>query len=368
MPRATRAIVNLDALRDNYAQACALAAPATAMAVVKADGYGHGLVPCAQALSDQVDYFAVACIEEAHGLREAGIRQPVVLLEGVHSAGDYRCCVEKHYLPVLHTQQQIRWLESLGDQPLSVWLKVNTGMNRLGVEPQDVAAVIAALQRKPNLQLCGLMTHFACADALGDPMTGEQIAAIAALQQAYPTLPVSAANSAGHFLRKQDGDARFQVTRPGIMLYGGSPLIDVSSASLGLKPVMTLESELIATRELAVGSPVGYGATWIAERPTRMGVVAIGYGDGYPRHAPSGTPVSIKGQWLPLIGRVSMDMLAVDLTDCPQADIGTRVELWGDQLPVDQVARHLGAISYALLTGITRRVPRVYRQGGKQTC
>ncbi|TBW56188.1 alanine racemase [Marinobacter halodurans] len=358
MGRHTRARIDLSALRHNFALAERQAGTAEAMAVVKADGYGHGLEPVARALADQAGRFAVACLEEAERLREAGIRQPIVLLQGFHDDADVATCADLGLEPVIHSDHQLAALENAA-ATLTVWLKVNTGMNRLGFAPEQVEARVQRLRAVGGVTLKGMVTHYACADDREDPMTDRQNDMFSALSARYPELEFSAANSAGHF---RVDSPRFHWTRPGIMLYGATPMIVESAAELGLRAVMSLESRLTATRVLQPGECVGYGATWRAARPTPMGIVSIGYGDGYPRHAPTGTPVWVAGTRTATLGRVSMDMLAVDLTAAPHARPGDRVELWGANVPVDEVARCAGTIGYELLTGVTARVPRVYTE------
>lgn len=357
MPRPTRALVDLSALRHNYRMACDLAAPGQAMAVIKADGYGHGIGRVADALSGLAPCYAVACIEEALSIRRAGLSQPVVLLEGVHTAEDLGLCASHDFEPVLHNPEQLAWLAQCDAQP-PIWIKLNTGMNRLGFRPGELPRCLDRA-RDYGVRVRGLMTHFACSDDLTDDFTRTQTLALQRAASAYPELTLSLANSAAHF---RPGQPLFHWTRPGIMLYGATPMLVASAADLGLKPVMTLESELIAVRTLEPGDSVGYGATWVAERPTPMGIVAIGYGDGYPRHAGTGTPAAVNGRRVRLIGRVSMDMLALDLSSVPEARVGDRVELWGQQVSVDEVAASAGTIGYELLTGVTARVPRVYRE------
>lgn len=357
MPRATVAVVDLNALRFNFRRAAALASPAESMAVVKADGYGHGLEAVAGALADLTSRYAVACLEEAERLRKTGLMHPVVLLQGVHDKADWPRCAEAGFEVVVHESGQLEDLFASASGSQVLWIKVNTGMNRLGFMPDDIAGIIERVRRRPNIRLRGLVTHLACADDPGHPMNAHQIGLMAALQNAFPGLEISVANSAAHY---RDGDAAFHWTRPGIMLYGGTPLLGKTGQDLGLQPVMTLQSQLIAVRELDKGDKVGYGAAWQASEPCRMGIVAIGYGDGYPRHAPAGTPVWVRGRRVPLIGRVSMDMIAVELTDVPSAQPGDMVELWGGHVSVDEVARLAGTISYELLAGLTPRVPRRY--------
>ncbi|WP_166269238.1 alanine racemase [Marinobacter caseinilyticus] len=357
MPRNTVAKINLEALRHNYRLACERAGGAQAMAVVKADGYGHGIAAVTQALATEAGCFAVACLEEALAIRAQGLTHPVVLLQGVHARKDLAVCLQEGFEPVLHSQSQIDWLMADAVRPM-IWLKVNTGMNRLGFSPGEFAAVMASLRPMQGI-VKGLMTHFACADDTASDATQLQTNVFRDIAGAYPDCVRSVGNSAAHF---RDNQALFEWSRPGIMLYGASPMLGASGSELGLRPVMKLESELIAVRTLAAGESVGYGESWTADKPTPMGIVAIGYGDGYPRHAGTGTPAWVGGRRIRLIGRVSMDMLAVDLSDVPTAQVGDRVELWGDHVGVDEVAACAGTIGYELLTGVTARVPRLYSE------
>ncbi|MBW4935695.1 alanine racemase [Marinobacter sp. F4206] len=358
MPRSTVARIDLKALRENYRLASELASPALAMAVVKADGYGHGIVPVAQALANDAPKYAVACLGEALAIRDAGLRQPVVMLQGVHAPEDIELCARQGFEPVLHSRHQVDWLAQTEARP-TFWVKVNTGMNRLGFLPGELSELMAkldAIGARSGLQ--GFVTHFACADDRDSPMTAEQTARFEQATAPWPELMRSVGNSAAHFI---PGQPLFDWSRPGIMLYGGSPLVGKTGPELGLKPVMSLEAPLITTRTVRAGETVGYGAGFVVEHDTRMGMVAVGYGDGYPRHAGTDTPAAVNGRRIRLIGRVSMDMLAVDLSNAPEAREGDQVELWGQTVGVDEVARCAGTISYELLTGITARVPRDYR-------
>ena len=358
MPRSTVARIDLDALRRNFRTALNRAGGAQVMAVVKADGYGHGIGPVASALDGLAPKFAVACLEEARAIRETGLVQPVVLLQGVHADADIEECAQQGFEPVFHSFQQLSWLERLEARP-AFWLKVNSGMNRLGFHPDELAGVMGKLEAiSADKGLLGFVTHFACADDPESAMTAQQTSVFEQATSAFPGLMKSVANSAAHFHPDQP---MFDWSRPGIMLYGGSPMVGKTGPELGLEPVMSLEAPLIRTRMVPAGESVGYGASWVADRDTRMGMVAIGYGDGYPRHAGTNTPAAINGQRIRLIGRVSMDMLAVDLTGAPDAKEGDSVELWGRTVGVDEVAACAGTISYELMTGITGRVPRQYR-------
>ena len=356
--RPARALIDLDALRHNYRLARELSG-ARALAVVKADAYGHGAVRCAQALEAEADGFAVACIEEALALRESGIRAPILLLEGFFEA-DELTLIDQHELwCVVHAQWQIEAVEQAQlSKPLTVWLKLDSGMHRVGLHPADYQAAYRRLLASGKVGKIVLMSHFARADEPACERTAEQLAVF---QQAREGLAaeVSLRNSPAVLGWPQ---VPSDWVRPGIMLYGATPFEQAQQQAARLQPVMTLESKIISVRELPAGEPVGYGARFIAERPTRVGVVAMGYADGYPRHAPSGTPVMVDGQPTRLIGRVSMDMLTVDLTDLPCAGLGSRVELWGRNVSASAVAYGCGSIPYQLFCNL-KRVPRLYSGG-----
>lgn len=355
--RAASAVIRLDAVTDNLAAVRAAAPGARVLAVVKANGYGHGIAGIAPALAG-ADALAVACIDEAIRLRDAGIELPVVLLEGVFDAAELVLAARYRCELVVHSDWQVDALEAVrhASYRYPVWLKIDTGMNRLGF---PVGAARRAWERLCTTDAVGvvrLMTHLACADDPAHPMTRVQIDTFAATTEGWPG-ERSIANSAALFAAP---DSRLDWVRPGLALYGASPFKDRTAGSLGLRPVMTLSARLIAVRELAAGETTGYGGAWRAPRATRIGVVSIGYGDGYPRHAEQGTPVLVDGVRCPLVGRVSMDMLTVDLNDAPQAGVGSPVVLWGDGLPVDEVARHAGTIPWTLLCGVTDRVKHEY--------
>lgn len=350
--RRTQVSISLAALRHNLAQVRRLAPNSQVMAAVKANAYGHGLARVALSLAD-ADGFGVSCIEEALELREAGITQPITLLEGFFKADELALIAQHRLDLVIHHPSQLDILEQQSlAQSLRVWLKIDTGMHRLGVAPEAAAALWRRIQTHPRLQALGQMTHLACADELGSSMTARQLACFSETTQALGGLK-TIANSAGILGWPQcHGDW----VRPGIMLYGVSPLLGARAQEHGLLPVMTLRSELIAVKQVAAGEYIGYGASWQCPEEMPVGVVAVGYGDGYPRHAPSGTPVLLNGREVPLIGRVSMDMLCVDLRSQPQAQIGDPVVLWGEGLPVERIAEHAETIAYELLCGVTRRV------------
>jgi alanine racemase len=341
------------ALVHNYRCAKRAAPNARAFAVIKADAYGHGLAAAARALGDDADGFAILEIDRAVELRESGMRQPILLLEGCFSREELAACEHYRLSVVVHNREQVAMLASAsGHGTLDVFVKINTGMNRLGLAPAAFADAWRAVTRARAVAAAAVMTHFASAD---EPEgIGEQLRRFQALT-ASVRAPRCLANSAA-LLRFPEAHGDW--TRPGIMLYGSSPFADRSAADLGLRPAMTLTSEVIAVHEIEAGDRVGYGGTFTAPAAMRIGTVACGYADGYPRHAGTGTPILVGERRTRTLGRVSMDMLAVDLTPLPETGIGTRVTLWGEGMPVDEVARAAGTISYELLAGVTARVPR----------
>jgi alanine racemase len=347
-----RAIIDTHALRHNLTVIRARAPGARVMAVVKANAYGHGLISCAQALTG-ADAFAVARLEEGLALRAAGIEAPVVLLEGVFSCAQLGEALAQRLELVVHEFEQIELLEALrATQPLTLWIKIDTGMNRLGFAPAKLPAVLARLQALQPAPQLRLMTHLACADEPANPLTRRQLERFAQATHGL-AWPVSIANSAALFGTTAVGG---EWVRPGIALYGASPLTHASAQELNLRPVMTLTSSVIAVRQVARGESVGYGATWVAARDSSIAIIGAGYGDGVHRSLASGTPVLVAGARAALAGRVSMDMMAVDVTALPQVRVGAPVVLWGQGLPVEEVARHAGTISYELLCSVSRRV------------
>ena len=355
MPRPIEARIDLAALRHNYllAKRRITGQSAKAWAVVKADAYGHGLLRTAAALTDVVDGFALLDIEAAVALRDAGFRQPILLLEGFFDAADIPVCAEYGLIPSVHRSEQLQMIAAAAlPQPLPIYLKLNTGMNRLGFTLAQLPAVRSALAQSTAIGALTLMAHFAEAD--GERGVVWQLETFNAMRALWPEgTPVSLANSAAILRHPQTAH---DWVRPGIMLYGASPFADESAASFDLKPVMTLSSRILGVQQIAVGERVGYGGTFVAQRPTRLGIVACGYADGYPRHAPSGTPILVAGQRSTTLGRVSMDMLACDLTDLPAAGVDSPVVLWGQGLPADEVAAAAGTISYEMFCALARRV------------
>ncbi len=354
--------IDLDALRHNYQLACRCAPQSRSVAVIKADAYGHGALACARALEADVPAFAVACIEEALSLREGGIQAPIVLLEGIFSAEEL-ALVDQHRLWIsVHSAWQVEALLAYSPrQPIPVWLKVDSGMHRLGFSPEQAPSVWQRLVDAPQVTALHLMSHFANADAQDPSYFNRQMRVLQGLA-AELKAPLCLANSPATLAWPA---AHGDWNRPGVMLYGSDPLEVANDITCQLRPVMSLRSEIIALRELDTGEQVGYGGRWKAARPSRIAVVAAGYGDGYDRHAVDGTPVLVNGQRCPIAGKVSMDMLTVDVTDVPDAAIGSDVVLWGAAsngavLPVDEVARYCDTISYTLLTGVLPRAPRRY--------
>ncbi len=351
------ATVDLAAIRHNYALAKRCAPGRRAFAVVKADAYGHGAAAVVAALRTEADGFAVCSVEEARVVREQAPEARLLLLEGCFDAEDCRAAMELGLdISVQGAEQAQRLLDCATTRPLNVWLKLDSGMHRLGFDAAELRLWAERLHAAPQVAELNLMSHFACADEHMHQLTECQLERCQGLQDiAFDQR--SFANSAAVLTL---APAHMDWLRPGIMLYGASPFAERSATELGLQPAMTLTAEVIAMHEVPAGESVGYGATWVAQRPSRIGTVSCGYADGYPRHAPSGTSVVVRGQRVPLAGRVSMDMLAIDLTDVPGAALGDAVELWGAQMPVDQLAHACGTIGYELLTKVTQRVPRRY--------
>ncbi|HEX4872843.1 MAG TPA: alanine racemase [Nevskiaceae bacterium] len=353
IPRVT-ATVDLAALRHNLARVREQAPRSRVMAAVKADAYGHGAVPVARTLEAAgVDALAVACMEEAQELREAHVQAPIALLEGVISSEEAALAAYEGLQVVVHDFWQIELLEAMPQSAtLSLWFKLDSGMHRLGFPLDAVPRLLEVLQRHPRWHFCGWMTHLACADEVGNAMTPAQIQAFDTALQGLPG-PRSIANSAGLMAWPE---ARRDWVRPGLMLYGASPLPGRTGPELGLRPVLTLESRLIAVREYEAGATLGYGARYRCPQRMPVGVVAVGYADGVHRCLPDGTPLRCRGRTIPLVGRVSMDMITVDLRAVPEAQVGDRVVLWGEELPAEIMAAQAGTLAYELFCGLTNRV------------
>lgn len=353
MNPAAYAVIDSSALRHNLKIVRRYAPHAKVMAVIKANGYGHGLVRVAKALRDS-EAFAVARVDEGIQLREAGIEQPIAVLEGFINQEELDLLHRFDLAPVLHCEDQLSLLESI-KQPnyISAWLKLDTGMHRLGFKAEEAKTIKSRIDACQSIaKPVPLMTHLANADDLDDSTTHHQLELFRRTTAAIDG-ERSIANSAGILAWKRSVS---DWVRPGIMLFGASPFPGTTGKEYGLETVMTLKSKLIAIKDLHKGDAVGYGGLWICPRPMRLGVIAIGYGDGYPRQAQAQTPVLIQESRVPLIGRVSMDMITVDLTNCSHAKMGDSVELWGSHIAIEEIADHASTIPYILLCGITQRV------------
>jgi len=373
-PRAW-ATIDLDALRHNLGRVRELCPDAGIIAVVKADAYGHGMAQCAAALRGAdagICGFAVATMDEARRLRETEADLPIQTFAGFRDAGELEDCARLGLQPVLHEPGQLRLLREFAmpaGKRMTVWLKHNSGMNRLGLGAEDCLAAAREIGNREDIEF-RLMSHFAWADALGDPgsaaFTRRQLRAFEQLRGALggegaAPPPCSLSSSAGILCLP---DAHYDYVRPGIMLYGSSSVAGRGALELGLRPVMALRARLLSVREVKAGEAVGYGAIWRFPRDTRMGVVSIGYADGYPRSASNGTPVLVEsgGEFVPckLVGRVSMDMITVDLGELDDVGPGSEVILWGGGLDTDEVAARAGTIAYELFTRVTARVEKQY--------
>jgi len=352
--RHTQAVIDLNALVKNYQYIDNLASNSNTIAVIKADGYGHDASKVASALSTQVKIFAVGFIDEALVLRNDGIENTVLILEGPFKESDFEIAVENNFSLMLHSDYQIKWLSTMNPEFFGeLWLKVDTGMNRLGFHVDQIDNIMSQLtaQQRKKLVLC---SHFSTAEQINSTKPVEQLAKLKLLVSQYGC-KFSMANSAGILnWPNSHGDH----TRLGLALYGISPVAE-NPLSQPLVPVMTLQADVIAIHTIKIGEYVGYGDTWQAQRETKLATVAIGYADGYPRNAKSGTPVFINGKFAPTVGRVSMDMITVDITDLDDIVIGDTVELWGKNISIDIVAQNSDTINYELLTRVSKRVPKV---------
>ena len=355
MTRPVHANIDLDALRHNLTQVRQAAAGSKIMAIVKADAYGHNLLRTCHALA-QADAFGLLDLSDAITLRKAGFSHPICLLEGFFHSDEIPLIVEHRLEPVIHSSWQLDQLQNLEcKQGLSVWLKVDTGMNRLGFTPSEFDGILSRVSEMTCIDKITAMSHLANADQPNSGKTQKQLAQFLSATDKEPALFRSIANSAAIL---SCPECQLDWVRPGIMLYGSSPLAGTSAADFNLLPVMSLRSEIISIKKLLKGDAIGYGSTWTCPEDMRVAVIACGYGDGYPRHAPSGTPVSVAGKLTALIGRVSMDMITVDLRGIDDAEVGSPVELWGREVSIDSIAELAGTISYELLCGVTTRVKR----------
>lgn len=348
-----QAHINLDAIRHNYQVLKKLCGNQKLVAVIKGDAYGHNAIAVAKSLPN-ADLFAVARIEEATELRDAGINQPILLLAGCFCSNDIKQAQRLNLDIVIHNEQQLQDLEQVAlAGAINVWIKVDSGMHRLGVQPEDVANYLSRLKRLNAVsEPVSFISHFSCADNTECGTTQKQITAFSKAVENTQGMK-SIANSAGILLWP---NSKFDVARAGIALYGISPQSDSIGKDFGLIPAMTFSTRLISVRHHQKGQPVGYGNAWIADKETTLGVIAVGYGDGYPRAASNHASVFINGRTAPIVGRVSMDMVVVDLGLDAQDQCGDSVELWGENLPIESVANAAGTIPYELTIQLTSRV------------
>lgn len=355
MPRPTKASIDLSALTHNLTVVREYVPRSRIMAVIKADAYGHGLLPTANALKT-ADGFALLALDAAISLRESGFQQPILLLEGFFSTQELALFEQYQLSAVIHHSEQLAMMLDSKHHALDLFLKINTGMNRLGFAPEQFPAVISKLKENISTNTITLMTHFACADQPSQKESVTRQLQCFEVTTRGHNYSRSLANSAA-IIRYPNTYADW--VRPGIMLYGASPFADQNASSLNLRPVMTLSSKIIAIQHIKCGDRVGYHGLFQADRPMRIGIVACGYADGYPRHATTNTPVLVNNQRSRLLGRVSMDMLAIDLTDIENTELNSSVILWGKDVSVDEVAYHAGTTSYELLCALAPRVEKI---------
>lgn len=364
------ATINSAALRHNIQLIKSFAPNQKLLAMIKANAYGQGLIPAAHILADQVDGFGVARLREALEIQETGYTGKILLVEGFFDREELLKTLSRRFDSVIHCYEQLELLEQVAKEweeeqqkgfwkrktkiyfPINIWLKIDTGMHRLGVHPEQVDEFYQRLKKCPLVENISFVSHFSRADELNCGYTEKQIATFEQATQAYPEHARSISASSGILYWKQ---AHYEWVRPGIIMHGISPHYEPIT-HLGFQPVMTLSSSLIAVRTHKAGEPVGYGGTWVSPKDTKLGVIAMGYGDGYPRNAPEGTPILINGRKVPIVGRVSMDMLTVDLGADSQDKVGDEAIFWGKDLLIEEVAKHIGVISYELITKLTPRV------------
>ena len=364
------ATINSAALRHNIQLIKSFAPNQKLLTMIKANAYGQGLLPAAHILADQVDGFGVARLREALEIQETGYTGKILLVEGFFDREELLKTLSRRFDSVIHCYEQLELLEQVAKEweeeqqkgfwkrktkiyfPINIWLKIDTGMHRLGVHPEQVDEFYQRLKKCPLVESISFVSHFSRADELNCGYTEKQIATFEQATQSYPEHARSISASSGILYWKQ---AHYEWVRPGIIMHGISPHYE-PIIHLGFQPVMTLSSSLIAVRTHKAGEPVGYGGTWVSPKDTKLGVIAMGYGDGYPRNAPEGTPVLINGRKVPIVGRVSMDMLTVDLGADSQDKVGDEAIFWGKDLLIEEIAEHIGVISYELITKLTPRV------------
>ncbi|HGO5853761.1 Alanine racemase, biosynthetic [Mannheimia haemolytica] len=369
------ATIDSQALRHNIRLIKSFAPKQKLLAMIKANAYGQGLLPAAGTLADMVDGFGVARLREALEIQETGYTGKIVLVEGFFDREELLKTLSRKFDTVIHNLEQLELLEQVAKEwqaeqqkgfwarkakiyfPINIWLKIDTGMHRLGIHPEQVDHFVERLKNCALVNSISFVSHFSRADELDCGYTEKQISVFEQATQKYHDHARSISASSGILYWKQ---AHYDWVRPGIIMHGISPHY-TPITDLGFKPVMTLSSSLIAVRTHKAGEPVGYGGAWVSPKDTKLGVIAMGYGDGYPRNAPEGTPVLINGRIVPIVGRVSMDMLTVDLGAESQDKVGDKAIFWGEQLLIEDVAKHIGVISYELITKLTPRVIFEYK-------
>lgn len=357
MSRPTYLYINQAALLHNFRMIQKYSNNKKIIAMVKANAYGLGIKDVVPTLAQYVDGFGVACSEEAMEIRQLGLDVECILFQGLFDISELDRAYKYRFQVVLSKQRELEWLLTKpAHEKIKVWVKVNTGMHRLGFAVEEVAAVIERLRLCPWVDSdINLMTHLACADEPNSKRNTYQLEKFSSLTKLYVNMPTSIANSAAIIgLPKAHGD----IVRAGIMLYGVSPYSHQLGVDLGLQPVMRFVSKIVAIYHYEKNSPIGYGATWQSDKPTVIGVVPVGYGDGYPRHIKENTKVWVKGLEVPIVGRISMDMMTIDLTDYQDIQLDDEVELWGTYIPVEKVANAADTIAYELLTQVSNRVIR----------
>lgn len=357
MARAAKATINLSAIEHNFKLAKSLASGSKAIAIIKADAYGHGAVPVAKKLESEADAFGVACIEEALELRAGGITKPVLLLEGFFSPDELPVIAENNFWTALHSEFQVDQIRQ-AQLPcaINVWPKIDSGMHRLGLPLSSAKSIYQELSQMDNVADIVFMSHMACADELDNDMSARQLAcfdeAVAGIDADH-----SFANSPSIL---SNVNSHRQWIRAGLMMYGASPFEVPQEFAEQLRPAMSFTTEVIALREVPVNETVGYAASFVCDKPRMIATIAIGYADGYDRHIGNGSPIIVAGQAAKIAGRVSMDMVTADVTGLKDVKVGSTVELWGEHLNVCEVANAAATIPYTLFTGVTKRVPREY--------
>lgn len=353
--RATHVVIDRAAIKHNLQRVREFVPNAKVMAVIKADGYGHSMETVARAL-EAADEFAVTCLDDVDRLRSQGFNKPISMLSSTFTVDDLHRMPAQQVRPVFYDSCQLSALSELDDSAnLDLWLKVDTGMGRLGFCVEDAHLIAARLLSHRGIKSVSVMTHLSNADTPDHPSNQRQIKSFVKFTETYNFREISILNSAGVVAF---ADQAQHIVRPGVILYGVSPQVGLTAHGLNLQPAMTFKSSLISVKRLPVGSQIGYGSGYTLDSDSRIGVVACGYADGYPRHAPSGTPVLINGMIVPLVGRVSMDLITVELGDV-KAEVGDDVILWGEGNPVENIAELSETIAYELVCGIPPRVERL---------